>query len=104
MAIKQPHPRHPLARCGILHPFPQQVGDVVTGAVGLALVDVGRGVVEVLGVGRGPLAGGRILEGGNIVCGAVDAVFAGANDVVLGSEFTVGASACAVGDRGPANR
>ncbi|MEI8251921.1 MAG: hypothetical protein WCF98_12185, partial [Synechococcus sp. ELA057] len=103
VAVKQPHPRGPLARGGILHPFAQQVGGVVAGAIGLALIDVRGGVVLVVGAGGDPGPCCGVLEGGLVVGRAVGPIHPGADDVVVGAEFPVRSSRRRIRDRGAAD-
>ena len=100
VAVKQPHPRGPLARGGILHPFAQQVGGVVAGAVGLALIDVRGGVVLVVGAGGDPGPRCGVLESGLVVGRAVNPIHSGADDIVMGAEFPVRSSRRRIRDRG----
>ena len=90
-AVKEIHAGHILARDRVLHPFAEQVGDVVIRTIGLALINVGRGVVDVRGIGRAD----------DVIGSAIFPIEARAEDVVGGAEHAVGTCCFRIGDGGP---
>ena len=94
VAVEEIHARHVLAAHRIDHPLAQEVRDVVVRAVRLALVDVGRGGVDVFGIRRPD----------DVVRRAIQIVVARAEDVVGGAEHAVTARRLRIVDGGPRDR
>ena len=107
LAVEQAHALSPSTRIGILNPFAQQVGDIIIGAIGLALVDIGRSVVEVLGAGGDfdivsctkDSVCAWINKGFEVVAGVPESINTLTQDVVEGSEFSISARGLEVNDR-----